>query len=55
MGPESPPKVYSPSVPSGDLAAMVRNALQGTAFPPREGGQYLHGLFINVLDTAVIS
>lgn len=54
MEPESPPKVYTPSVPSEDLAEVVRNVLEGTALPPREGGQYLYGLFINVLDAAII-
>lgn len=35
---------------------MVSNPLRGITFPPREDSQlYLHGLFINALDTAIIS
>lgn len=35
---------------------MVSNPLRGITFPPREDSQlYLHSLFINAVDTAIIS
>lgn len=42
-------------LPSGAFAVGVRNPLQDIAFPPLRTELYLHSLFINALDIAILS